>query len=65
MDRIVRFSADITAADVERRTIVGTVVPYGAIGNTSLGPVTFTQGSISVGDSVIVILLPATKVFGT
>ena len=32
MDRIVRFSTDITAADVERRTIVGTVVPYGAIG---------------------------------
>jgi HK97 family phage prohead protease/HK97 family phage major capsid protein len=56
MDRIVRFSTDITAADVERRTIVGTVVPYGAIGNTSIGPVTFAQGSISVGDSVKLVL---------
>ena len=56
IDRIVRFSTDITAADVERRTIVGTVVPYGAIGNTSIGPVTFAQGSIRVGDSVKLVL---------
>ena len=46
MERIVRFSADITAADTERRTIVGTVVPYGVDRvNTSLGPVIFQPGS--------------------
>jgi len=27
---VVRFSSDITAADPERRTLVGTVVPFGA-----------------------------------
>jgi HK97 family phage prohead protease/HK97 family phage major capsid protein len=55
-ERIVRFSSDITAADVERRTIVGTVVPYGQVGNTSLGPVTFAKGSISMGDTVKLVL---------
>jgi HK97 family phage prohead protease len=40
------FSADVTAADVERRTIVGRILPFGEIGNTSLGPVVFEQGSI-------------------
>lgn len=55
-DRIVRFSTDITAADAERRTIVGTVVPYGSVGNTSLGPVTFAQGSIRASDTVKLVL---------
>ena len=55
-DKIVRFSTDITAADADRRTIVGTVVPYGHIGNTSLGPVTFAKGSISAGDGVKLVL---------
>jgi HK97 family phage prohead protease len=55
-ERIVRFSSDITAADVERRTIVGTIVPYGQIGNTSLGPVAFAKGSISMGDTVKLVL---------
>jgi len=36
-EKIVRFSTDITAADADRRTIVGTVVPYGSLGHTSLG----------------------------
>jgi uncharacterized protein len=40
------FSADVTAADVERRTIVGRILPFGEIGNTSLGPVRFEAGSI-------------------
>jgi HK97 family phage prohead protease len=56
MDRIVRFSTDITAADAERRTIVGTVVPYGTVGNTSLGPVTFAKGSVTVPETVKLVL---------
>jgi len=56
MDRIVRFSTDITAADVGRRTITGTVVPFGAIGNTSLGPVMFEAGSVRADDPVKLIL---------
>ena len=55
-DRIVRFSTDITAADPERRTIVGTVVPYGTVGHTSLGPVTFAHGSIRAADGVKLVL---------
>ena len=55
-DIIVRFSADITAADTERRTIVGTVVPYGTVGNTSLGPVTFQPGSLSASETVKLVL---------
>jgi HK97 family phage prohead protease/HK97 family phage major capsid protein len=55
-DKIVRFSTDITAADAERRTIVGTVVPYGSVGETSLGPVTFAAGSISRSDTVKLVL---------
>jgi uncharacterized protein len=43
---VVRFSSDVTAADVERRTIVGRILPFGEIGNTSVGPVTFAAGSI-------------------
>lgn len=55
-DKIIRFSTDITAADSERRTIVGTVVPYGSIGQTSLGPVTFAAGAVTVPDSVKLVL---------
>lgn len=56
MERIVRFSTDITAADVERRIIVGTIVPYGTVGTTSLGPVRFAAGSITPSDGVKLVL---------
>ena len=56
MERHVTFSADITAADVERRTIVGTVVPYNVAGQTSLGPVVFTPGSLRASEGVKLLL---------
>jgi HK97 family phage prohead protease len=56
MERIVRFSADITAADTERRTIVGTVVPYNVAGSTSLGPVVFLPGSLEASGDVKLLL---------
>jgi len=55
-DRIVHFSTDITAADTGRRMIVGTVVPYGTVGQTSLGPVTFTPGSVTASEGVKLVL---------
>jgi len=55
-DKIVRFSTDITAADPERRTIVGTVVPYGSVGHTSLGPVRFEPGSVQASETVKLVL---------
>jgi len=56
MERTVYFSSDITAADPDRRTIVGTVVPYGQVGNTSLGPVRFEAGAVRAGDTVKLVL---------
>lgn len=44
-DLTVSFSADITAADEGRRTITGQIVPFGAWGQTSMGPVQFAKGS--------------------
>lgn len=41
----VKFSADITAADEGRRTITGQIVPFGAWGDTSMGPVQFANGA--------------------
>jgi HK97 family phage prohead protease len=55
-DLTIHFSADVTAADTQRRTIVGTVAPYGAIGNTSLGPVSFLPGSLRASDDVKLLL---------
>jgi uncharacterized protein len=55
-DLTVHFSADVTAADTQRRTIVGTVAPYGAVGNTSIGPVAFLPGSLRASDDVKLLL---------
>ncbi|CAB4159726.1 hypothetical protein UFOVP719_1, partial [uncultured Caudovirales phage] len=41
------FSSPIEAADAGRRIISGVVVPFGKIGNTSVGPVIFERGSIA------------------
>ena len=56
MERLVTFSADVTAADTERRTIVGTVVPYGVSGSTSIGPVVFLPGSLQASTDVKLLL---------
>lgn len=42
------FSAAIEAADTERRIIAGQIVPWGEVGNTSVGKVIFERGSIKV-----------------
>ena len=42
------FSTPIQAADTERRMITGTIMEYGATGQTSAGPVVFEQGSIQM-----------------
>lgn len=43
----LNFSTNITAADVESRTLTGLIVPFGKAGNTSLGQVIFKEGSIA------------------
>jgi len=42
------FSTPIQAADTERRIISGKVMEYGAVGQTSVGPVVFEHGSIQI-----------------
>ena len=51
------FSASIEAADAERRIISGIIVPFGAVGHTSAGPVVFEKGSIKIDASKPVKLL--------
>ena len=53
----VTFTADVTAADAEKGVIVGTVVPYGAFGNTSLGPVAFEAGAFGTPPETVKLLL--------
>ena len=53
----LEFSAPITAANVDEKTITGIVVPFGKPGATSLGPVIFELGSINEIDPASVKLL--------
>jgi HK97 family phage prohead protease len=43
----LNFNSSIEATDQERRIIAGKIVPFGEIGNTSVGKVVFEQGSIN------------------
>jgi HK97 family phage prohead protease len=47
---LLTFSSHIESADEERRVIAGKIVPYEAVGNTSVGPVVFATDSIEIGD---------------
>ncbi len=51
------FSSPIEAADAGRRIISGVVVPFGKVGNTSVGPVIFERGSIAIHDGTKIKLL--------
>ena len=51
------FSSPIEAADAGRRIISGVVVPFGKVGNTSVGPVVFERGSIAIHDGTKIKLL--------
>ena len=46
----------VTAADLERRTITGQVVPFGVIGHTSAGPTVVTADAITVPDRVVMLV---------
>ena len=45
---LLTFSSPIEASDAGRRIISGQIVPFGAVGNTSVGPVIFERGSIEI-----------------
>ena len=46
-EQIIHFSAPIMTASSETRTITGQIVPFGKVGNTSMGPVIFELGSLN------------------
>jgi len=45
---LLTFSSPIEASDAGRRIISGQIVPFGAVGTTSVGPVIFERGSIAI-----------------
>jgi HK97 family phage prohead protease len=44
------------SADLEGRTLAGTVVPFGVIGHTNLGPTIIEAGAIEVADKVVLLV---------
>ena len=54
---LINFSSPIEAADSGRRIISGVVVPFGKVGNTSVGPVVFERNSIVIKDGTKIKLL--------
>ena len=45
---LLNFNSPIEAADGERRIVSGQIVPFGSVGNTSIGKVMFEAGSIQI-----------------
>lgn len=45
-------SATAATASVEKREITGLAVPYGPVGYSSIGPITFAQGNIELPEKV-------------
>ena len=45
---LLNFNSPIEAADGERRIVSGQIVPFGSVGNTSIGRVIFEAGSIQI-----------------
>ena len=51
------FTSNITAASADSRTITGLIVPFGTPGNTSVGPVIFEAGALSIDPANVKLLL--------
>lgn len=51
-DRVTASFPMTAAADIESRTISGTIVPYGVVGNTSFGPTIVQAGAVTLADRV-------------
>ena len=52
----INYPMTITAADVETRTLTGTIVTWGEEGNTSAGRTVFAENSIEMGKNVKLLL---------
>jgi len=51
------FSSNIESSDTGRRIIAGQIVPWGSVGNTSVGAVIFERGSIQIPSTAKIKLL--------
>ena len=52
MNNFIKFSTDIIAASVTKRTLQGVIVPFGQIGKTNMGDIVFKQGSLKIGEGI-------------
>ena len=55
--KLLTFSATVEASDQTRRVISGRIVPFGEVGQTSVGPVVFEAGSIAIPNPRFKLLL--------
>jgi hypothetical protein len=46
------FQSEVLTASISKREITGLIVPFGRVGSTSMGPVVFEQGSLSVAGDI-------------
>lgn len=49
---ILKFSQEVLAANVGKREMSGVIVPFGKIGYTNMGEVTFAPGSLEIPEDV-------------
>ena len=56
MTQLTATFAMTASADLEARTLTGTVVPFGVVGQTSIGPTVIDAGAIQVADKVVLLM---------
>jgi len=49
---ILKFSQDVLTANVGKREMSGVIVPFGKIGYTNMGPVTFSAESLEIPEDI-------------
>jgi HK97 family phage prohead protease len=49
---ILKFSQDVLTANVGKRELTGVIVPFGKIGYTNMGPVTFAAESLEIPNDI-------------
>ena len=49
---ILTFSQDVLTANESKRELTGVIVPFGKIGYTNMGEVTFEAGSLEIPEDI-------------
>jgi HK97 family phage major capsid protein len=56
MTELTAAFALTASANLDKRTITGTVVPFGVVGHTNLGPTIIEAGAVQPGDKVVLLM---------